>query len=52
MTIKVPKLFHAMTKTTFIISSYHKSTCKILNYSVKICNLTVKQNVLSKSFIS
>ena len=32
-------------QTTSILSHYHKSTCRILNYSVKMSNLTVKRKL-------
>ena len=34
-----------MTKTISILSHYHKSTCEVLNCSVKIRNLIVRQNL-------
>ena len=34
-----------MTKTPFILSRYNKRTCKILNYSAKMYNLTVKRKL-------
>ena len=34
-----------MTKTVSILSHYHKSTCEVLNCSVKIRNLIVRRNL-------
>ena len=34
-----------MTKTISILSHYHKSTCEVLNCSVKIRNLIVRRNL-------
>ena len=34
-----------MTKTISSLSHYHKSTCEVLNCSVKIRNLIVRRNL-------